>query len=119
MSPFPLSPAEAAAVPHGVRHPIHELVANATKVWQNKLARQSKTLESAVKEYTRRYKRIPPKGFDKWLVVFVVFLIYFPTLKTITLNLNLPFVNNNFFSDSGSNLLKLMMLFLSTNLMVS
>jgi hypothetical protein len=32
------------------------------------LDRQSKTLEQAVKEYTRRYGRPPPKGFDDWYV---------------------------------------------------
>lgn len=29
-------------------------------------ARQSKTLKEAVQEYTRRYGRLPPKGFDRW-----------------------------------------------------
>ena len=27
---------------------------------------QSKTLRQAMKEYTRRYKRPPPKGFSAW-----------------------------------------------------
>ena len=31
-----------------------------------KLQRQSKTLDGAVTEYRRRYKREPPKDFDKW-----------------------------------------------------
>lgn len=30
--------------------------------------RQSKTLTEAVEEYKRRYKRLPPKGFDDWRV---------------------------------------------------
>ncbi|KAF8607393.1 hypothetical protein BDV93DRAFT_436008 [Ceratobasidium sp. AG-I] len=30
------------------------------------LARQSTTLEEAVKEYDRRYGRAPPRGFDEW-----------------------------------------------------
>ena len=30
------------------------------------LARQSTTLEEAVKEYERRYGRAPPRGFDEW-----------------------------------------------------
>ncbi|BGP32207.1 hypothetical protein JCM10296v2_003987 [Rhodotorula toruloides] len=51
---------------HTMRHPIHDLIANATKQWEAKLARQSKTLEEAVREYTRRFGRRPPKGFDDW-----------------------------------------------------
>jgi hypothetical protein len=38
----------------------------AEKKFSAKLARQSKTLEDAVKEYRRRYKREPPNGFDEW-----------------------------------------------------
>ena len=34
--------------------------------WEDLLNRQSTTLEGAVKEYKRRYKRNPPAGFDKW-----------------------------------------------------
>jgi hypothetical protein len=34
--------------------------------WEDLLKRQSKSLEQAVKEYKRRYGRLPPKGFDKW-----------------------------------------------------
>lgn len=30
------------------------------------MSRQSTTLEAAVQEYKRRYKRAPPAGFDKW-----------------------------------------------------
>jgi hypothetical protein len=33
---------------------------------ETKLARQSRTLEEAVREYKRRHGRNPPKGFDKW-----------------------------------------------------
>ncbi|KAM0753101.1 hypothetical protein T439DRAFT_378824 [Meredithblackwellia eburnea MCA 4105] len=51
---------------YSVRHPIHDLIANATGLWEKKLARQSKTLEQAVKEYRKRYNRLPPKGFDHW-----------------------------------------------------
>jgi len=47
-------------------HPIYELIARAEKEWEGKLARASKTLEQAVKEYRRRYNRFPPKGFDLW-----------------------------------------------------
>ncbi|KAK4702217.1 hypothetical protein P7C70_g4014, partial [Phenoliferia sp. Uapishka_3] len=49
-----------------MRHPIHDLIANATAKWEEKLGRQSKTIGEAVKEYKKRYGRNPPKGFDKW-----------------------------------------------------
>jgi len=49
-------------------HPIYELIARAEKEWEEKLSRSSKTLQEAVKEYRRRYKRAPPKGFDLWYV---------------------------------------------------
>ncbi|GAA5975453.1 hypothetical protein JCM11641_004268 [Rhodosporidiobolus odoratus] len=63
----PYSAAEAARLgPHTMRHPIYDLIANATKTWESKVARQSKTLEQAVKEYKRRFGRRPPKGFDDW-----------------------------------------------------
>jgi hypothetical protein len=48
------------------RHPIYDLVDKAKKKWQGKLARQSKTLKEAVREYKRRYHRDPPLGFDRW-----------------------------------------------------
>ncbi|KZT32405.1 hypothetical protein SISSUDRAFT_994071 [Sistotremastrum suecicum HHB10207 ss-3] len=48
------------------RHPIIELTDHAQKVWNDKLATQSRTLKDAVAEYKRRYGRKPPKGFDKW-----------------------------------------------------
>lgn len=48
------------------RHPILELIDNAEKKWDALVKRQSKTLREAVQEYKRRYKRNPPKGFDKW-----------------------------------------------------
>ncbi|GAA5828833.1 hypothetical protein JCM11251_005889 [Rhodosporidiobolus azoricus] len=63
----PYSSAEASLLPpHTMRHPIVEMMANATNEWEKKLARQSKTLEEAVKEYRRRFGRRPPKGFDDW-----------------------------------------------------
>ncbi|GAA5824165.1 hypothetical protein JCM5353_006163 [Sporobolomyces roseus] len=50
-----------------IRHPILDLIHNATLSWESKLSRQSTTLEQAVKEYKRRFNgRKPPKGFDKW-----------------------------------------------------
>lgn len=48
------------------KHPISDLMAEAEEKFNAKLARQSKTLEAAVKEYRRRYKREPPQGFDDW-----------------------------------------------------
>jgi hypothetical protein len=48
------------------RHPIFELVERGQAQWEALLARQSHTLEQAVKEYRRRYKRNPPYGFEKW-----------------------------------------------------
>ncbi|GAA6001465.1 hypothetical protein JCM10207_006679 [Rhodosporidiobolus poonsookiae] len=63
----PYTPFEAARLPpHTLRHPIYDLMANATIQWEKKLARQSKTLEEAVKEYKRRFGRRPPRGFDDW-----------------------------------------------------
>lgn len=47
-------------------HPILELIKNGEDKWQKKLERASRTLEEAVVEYKRRYKRAPPKGFDDW-----------------------------------------------------
>lgn len=48
------------------RHPIYDLIERAEKEWEEKHKRQSKTLDEAVEEYERRYKRAPPKGFDVW-----------------------------------------------------
>lgn len=47
-------------------HPIEELMRDNKQRWEDLLKRQSKSLEQAVKEYKRRYGRLPPKGFDKW-----------------------------------------------------
>ncbi len=47
-------------------HPIFGLIRQAEKDWEEKLNKASKTLVDAVKEYRRRYKRDPPKGFDLW-----------------------------------------------------
>lgn len=66
-SPLARMDADQATV-RAMRHPIHDLIKNATWEWESKLARQSKTLEQAVREYKRRHKRNPPKGFDKWCV---------------------------------------------------
>ncbi|KAG6849668.1 hypothetical protein C0991_011204, partial [Blastosporella zonata] len=45
-------------------HPIFELIRNAEKTWDARLAKASKTLSEAVAEYQRRYARLPPRGFD-------------------------------------------------------
>jgi hypothetical protein len=47
-------------------HPIPTLLGLGEKRWEELLSRQSTTLEEAVQEYTRRYGRNPPKGFDVW-----------------------------------------------------
>ena len=52
-------------------HPIYELVRKAQKDWDEKIRTASKTLEEAVDEYKRRYKRPPPKGFDDWYAYIV------------------------------------------------
>ncbi|GAA5850375.1 hypothetical protein JCM8547_001851 [Rhodosporidiobolus lusitaniae] len=48
------------------RHPINVLIERAEKQWREKVARQSRTLSEAVREYKQRYRRNPPKGFDDW-----------------------------------------------------
>lgn len=49
-------------------HPIMELIDRSETQWKRKLERQSKTLDAAVREYRRRYKRPPPKHFEVWYV---------------------------------------------------
>jgi hypothetical protein len=56
--------------PNG-RHPIYDLIESAKAKWDKKLKKQSKSLDEAVAEYQRRYRRAPPKGFDKWCVVLL------------------------------------------------
>ncbi|GAA5989676.1 hypothetical protein JCM5350_001660 [Sporobolomyces pararoseus] len=58
LSPSPTPPAQP--------HPIHYLIQSAQASWNEKVARQSKTLEQAVAEYRRRYGQSPPAGFDLW-----------------------------------------------------
>ena len=48
------------------RHPIKDLLDNAKKEWEEKVARQSKTADEAIAEYKRRYKRDPPNGYAEW-----------------------------------------------------
>lgn len=47
-------------------HPIKALVLSARAEFDKTLARQSKTFETAVSEYLRRYQRRPPPGFEIW-----------------------------------------------------
>lgn len=47
-------------------HPIKTLVLNAGVMFNETLARQSRTFEMAVSEYLRRYQRRPPPGFETW-----------------------------------------------------
>ncbi|SJL16212.1 uncharacterized protein ARMOST_19731 [Armillaria ostoyae] len=47
-------------------HPIYQLIEFSERKWKAKLQRASKTLDEAVDEYERRYRRAPPRGFDKW-----------------------------------------------------
>jgi hypothetical protein len=53
------------ANPEGT-HPIYDLIQNGEKKWDRMLKRQSRTLREAASEYRRRYRRLPPKGFDLW-----------------------------------------------------
>jgi len=41
------------------RHPIPELLAQSNRLWEDKLAKQSRTLREAVTEYERRYSQHP------------------------------------------------------------
>lgn len=54
-----------------LEHPIISLMRDAERLWNDKVARRSKTLEEAVAEYERRHGRAPPKGFDRWCVRFI------------------------------------------------
>lgn len=47
-------------------HPIARLINDANANFDEKLARQSTTIEQAVQEYRRRYGMPPPPHFDKW-----------------------------------------------------
>ena len=58
--------AKAKATRPPIHHPIPKLMADARESFDQKIARQSKSLDQAVAEYERRYQRAPPKGFDEW-----------------------------------------------------
>jgi Glycosyl transferase family 90 len=50
-------------------HPIAGLVEVQNSRFGALLSGQSKTLEEAVREYSRRYGRRPPPGFDRWYAI--------------------------------------------------
>ncbi|EJT99486.1 hypothetical protein DACRYDRAFT_81869 [Dacryopinax primogenitus] len=62
LSAFPLSGGFSFRPKHG----IGILIEEGRRKWEEKLARQSQTLDQAVAEYRRRYGLEPPNGFDKW-----------------------------------------------------
>lgn len=47
-------------------HPIPKLMQDAEDKFRALLSKQSRTLNAAVREYKKRYRRDPPKGFDDW-----------------------------------------------------
>lgn len=49
-----------------IHHPIPKLMADARHTFDEKIQRQSRSLNAAVSEYERRYGRRPPRGFDEW-----------------------------------------------------
>jgi len=51
---------------HKSKHPIDVLLQQGQEKFETMRDRQSKTLAQAVKEYKRRYGRLPPKGFEGW-----------------------------------------------------
>ena len=50
----------------GQKHPIELLVENARKRYTQMVDSQPKSLEEAIVNYQKRYKRVPPPGFDDW-----------------------------------------------------
>jgi len=64
------------------RHPILDLIDRAEHDWNTKLARASRTLPEAVREYHRRYARAPPPGFDKWQVLLIMSIYSFTPFQT-------------------------------------
>ena len=66
-----LTPDGRLIVQPSAPHPIFQLIRDAEAAWETKRAQASQTLEEAVAEYRRRYRRAPPLGFDKWCVHMV------------------------------------------------
>lgn len=59
-------------IKEGKVHPIPALMERAKERWEKLKSSQSRNFKEAVREYKKRYGRNPPKGFDKWLVVFLL-----------------------------------------------
>ncbi|TDL29204.1 hypothetical protein BD410DRAFT_8683 [Rickenella mellea] len=59
-------------------HPIYELMERSQRTWDSRLRRASRTLQDAVREYRRRYRRPPPKGFNHWWDYVVTHNIQLP-----------------------------------------
>ncbi|OCF60907.1 beta-1,2-xylosyltransferase 1 [Kwoniella mangroviensis CBS 10435] len=57
---------ETKSQPSGLTHPILGLLREGEMKWNSMLARQSQSLEQAVKVYKDKWNRNPPKGFDEW-----------------------------------------------------
>ncbi|KAF8582381.1 glycosyltransferase family 90 protein [Ramaria rubella] len=51
---------------HSSSHPIPKLMSDAESNFEQLISGQSASLDAAVREYRRRYKRNPPKGFNDW-----------------------------------------------------
>ena len=47
-------------------HPIKNIIAAQRSYFYDLQVRQSRTLDAAIDEYKRRYKRSPPLGFGEW-----------------------------------------------------
>lgn len=67
-SPLGLVPDETGflGLTKNAKHPIELLVEEANQHFWAMTKRQSRSLEEAVTEYRRRYKREPPPGFNHW-----------------------------------------------------
>lgn len=55
----------------GQKHPIEILVDDARRKYTHMVESQSKSLEEAIANYRKRYRREPPPGFDDWYQVAV------------------------------------------------
>lgn len=65
--------------PNGL-HPVFELIKRAESDWNERMVKSSRNFADAVKEYRRRYGRLPPKGFDAWCVFFNVIFMFIQKL---------------------------------------
>ncbi|KAK4688087.1 beta-1,2-xylosyltransferase, partial [Tremellales sp. Uapishka_1] len=53
-------------LPTGLTHPILGLLRDGERKWNDRIAKQSKTLEQAAETYIAKWGRAPPKGFGEW-----------------------------------------------------